>query len=252
MGAAPCGHRQPAARQGHPVAQAAAMITHELFTFTAPQWKKIRKVIYRARGLDADQIERQVTVVVPNSGGKETFTGMQPLRERIEIAVGQYRLYSAVSRLRLSRAKLMKLRKAVKKQQASIVNAVSVPLDVKYGVVVPLLLHSVDGDILKATSEYFGMLLRYLDRLIAQAGSPHHGARKIARDQCWSELLTIWCDLGGKPHGTAAAKFLRAASLPVMRDDVALDPPTIVQWLKRRRRKTAKQQAEPLPRRVIA
>ena len=30
------------------------------------------------------------------------------------------------------------------------------------------------------------------------------------------DLMEIWCDLGGKPSGAATARFLRAASKPVM------------------------------------
>ena len=211
------------------------MIEFSWFTYSDAQWDKIKVVVRDRLGLDADQIERRVTPVI----GEFSITGMQPLRERIQIAVGQYHLYNAVNRRRPSRAELMKLRKDAKKWRTSIDNAVSVPLDVKYGVTVPLLLHSVDGNILKATSEYFGTLLRYLDRLIAQAGSPRHNARKIARNQCWEELLTIWCDLGGEPSDKAAAQFIRAASLPVMGSAIPT-PASIVKLLERRQNGTAK------------
>ena len=70
-------------------------------------------------------------------------------------------------------------------------------------------LHGVDADMLTATSDYFSKLLRNLDRQIEQAGSRSgDNARKTDRDQFWSELLAIWCELGGKPTGAAAADFL--------------------------------------------
>ena len=63
-------------------------------------------------------------------------------------------------------------------------------------------LNGVDADMLTATGDYFGKLLRNLDRLIEQAGSRRDNARKTARDQFWNELLAIWCELGGKPTGS--------------------------------------------------
>ena len=81
--------------------------------------------------------------------------------------------------------------------------------------------------------------MRNLDRQIEQAGSRRDNARKPDRDEFWNELLAIWCELGGKPSGKAAANFLIAASKPVMGSAV----PTlksVVQWLERRQNKTAK------------
>ena len=52
-----------------------------------------------------------------------------------------------------------------------------------------------------------------------------------------SELLTIWCELGGKPSGRAAARFLIAESNPVGADNSI---ETVVKWLGRRQSKTAK------------
>jgi hypothetical protein len=73
--------------------------------------------------------------------------------------------------------------------------------------------------------------------MIEQAGSRRHNARKPARDKCWRELLAVWCDLGGEPHGLGAATFIRAASLPVMGSAVP-SLASIVQWLERRQNAT--------------
>jgi hypothetical protein len=101
-----------------------------------------------------------------------------------------------------------------------------------------LLLNGVDDDMLTATRDYFRKLLANLDRMIDQAGSRRRGnARKPARDRVWTNLLEIWCEFGGKATGTAAALFLRAASLPMMGGAVP-DIPSIMRWLKRRQRRT--------------
>ena len=92
----------------------------------------------------------------------------------------------------------------------------------------------VDAGMLTATRDYFAKLLRNIDRQIEQAGSSRDNARKPDRDQCWSELLAIWIDIGGKPHGVAAAEFIKLASLPVMNSTVP-NLASVVQWLKRHR-----------------
>ena len=50
-------------------------------------------------GLDADQIERQVTVRDSRPDFGESFTGMETLRQRIESTAGQYHLYDDVNDL---------------------------------------------------------------------------------------------------------------------------------------------------------
>jgi hypothetical protein len=75
------------------------MIEIEFPTYTDAQWNEIKAVIRDELGLDADQIERQVTIrnVGPDFG--ESFTGMETLRSRIENAVRQYHLYDGVNDL---------------------------------------------------------------------------------------------------------------------------------------------------------
>jgi hypothetical protein len=58
-------------------------------------------------------------------------------------------------------------------------------------------------------------------------------------------LLVLWCDIGGKPHGSAAARFLIAASKPVG-VDATID--TVVQWLKRQKETVSKLIADLAPR----
>ena len=206
------------------------MIELSLFAYSDEQWNDIKGVVRDALGLDADQIERRITRTV----GRASITGMQPLRDRIELTASLYNLQSASARQSPRRAELIALRRDTENLQASIIDALAVQVATKYDFAAhPLLRPGVDADMLTATSEYFRKLVRNLDRQIEQAGTRRDNARKLDRDQCWDQLTKIWCALGGKPHGAAAADFLMVTSLPVMASAV----PTlksVVQWLERR------------------
>lgn len=194
------------------------MIELEHFDYTDPQWDRI-KVVFRDRlGIDADQTERQITPVIRKS-----------LRSCIEFAVSQYG--PATKR---HRAELIALRKAAKKLRDGIVDAFAVEVEIvgKPNSFARHLLPGVEGDMERATREYFDRLLPNLDRQIELAGRRGDNARKAARDHCWSELLAIWCDLGGKPRGVEAAEFLWVASRPVMHGAVPAHK-SVVRWLER-------------------
>ena len=229
--AEPAGQSGAGASRGR-LAGAAAMIEFEFFAYTDQQWDRIKVAVRDALGLDADQIERQIT---PLRIGDLSITGMQSLRDRIAAAAGMYPLHSAANRRSLRRDELVALRKSAENLRASIISAIAVPVGTKGSPLVhPLLLKGVDVDMLTATSNYFRKLSRNLDRQIEQAGQRGDNARKSDRDHCWNELLAIWCELGGKPHGVEAAEFLWVASKPVMRGAVPAHK-SIVQWLERRR-----------------
>jgi hypothetical protein len=91
-----------------------------------------------------------------------------------------------------------------------------------------------DHDMLDATLVY-----DTLDRQIEKAETPRRGdnARKTERDEFWTSLLVLWCEIGGKPHGVAAARFLIAASKPVGADESIK---TVLQWLQRRKETVTK------------
>jgi hypothetical protein len=86
-----------------------------------------------------------------------------------------------------------------------------------------------------------------LDRQIEKAKMPtrQDNARKTERDEFWTTLLVLWCDIGGKPHGSAAARFLIAASKPVGAD-TTID--TVLQWLKRGKETVSELIADLAPR----
>jgi hypothetical protein len=199
------------------------MIALDLFTYTEQQWDRIKVAVRDALGLDADQIEREITPVIHKS-----------LRSCIEHAVSEYSPAATKRR----RAELSALRKNIENQRASHIDAFTVEVDRKGGMFAVMLLPGVDADMVTATNDYFRKLERNLDRQIEQPGQRGgDNARKTARDHCWSELLAIWCDLGGKPRGVAAAEFLWVASKSVMGDAVPSHK-SIVQWLERRWRAT--------------
>jgi hypothetical protein len=84
--------------------------------------------------------------------------------------------------------------------------------------------------------------------MIEAAPKQQANARKSDRDRCWGELLAIWVELGGKPHGSAAADFLRAASKPAM-GSVVPTYASVVKWLGRRQGKSTKPVRRPVLRR---
>ncbi|WP_426615367.1 hypothetical protein [Bradyrhizobium sp. McL0616] len=205
------------------------MIEFELFAYTNQQWDRI-KVAVDALGLDADKIERRPLAA---SG----LTAMQSLRERIEIAASVYLLQSANTRQRPRRAELIAVRENAENLSARIFDALAVQVGSKHDDTVRLVLRqSVDGDMETATRDYFAKLLQNLDREIEKANQRGDNARKADRDDYWNELLAIWCELGGKASGKAAASFLGAASKPVMGSAVP-DITSVMRWLERRQSK---------------
>lgn len=208
------------------------MIKVEFFTYTDEQWNAIREQVLDDLGLDVDTVTHQVTSRL----GKYSHTGTLSFRDRIELAVSKYRVQSDSNRQSPRRAGLDALRKDAENLRASIIDALAVQIigSSKYDdVATPFLRPGVDADMVTETNEYFRRLLRNLNRQIEQAGRRGDNSRKPARDQCWNELRARWCELGGRPRGLAAAKFVRLASLPVMNSAVP-DLASIIQWLKRR------------------
>ncbi|MBR0750257.1 hypothetical protein JQ582_40790 [Bradyrhizobium japonicum] len=203
----------------HTPARAAVTIEFEFFAYSEPQWDRIKVAVDRL-GLDADQIEREISPVIRTT-----------LRSSIEFVVSQY----SPTRLQPRPAELRALRNDIEKLRVSIIDALFVEVELvgRPASFARRLLPAVDGDMETATRDYFAKLVRNLDRMIEQAGQRGGNARKTARDQCWSELLAIWCDLGGKPRGRAAAAFLWVASKPVMGDAIPAHK-SIAKWLERR------------------
>jgi hypothetical protein len=128
-------------------------------------------------------------------------------RKHIELAVFLY-----LTRRSLGPAELKKLREDTKKLRARIEAAFD---------------HSFT---MHVTAPFFDVLWRNIDTKLERGSN----AKKPDRDQFWAMLLAIWCNLGGKPHGAAAAKFLTEASNPPVSNDVP-NLAAVVLWLNRRR-----------------
>ena len=102
-----------------------------------------------------------------------------------------------------------------------------------------------DTDMLVVTDAWSEKLLRNLDGIIAAIGPPRGktgsaASKNMGRDLFWSDLLAIWCEIGGKKTGADAADFIIAVSLPVFssmppgEQDAVPDRPSVIQWLRRR------------------
>ena len=202
------------------------------FTYTDEQWDPIRTVVRDELGLEADQIQ----IPTPRYREKNVYV-MYSLRGRMEAAAAMYVVHRAAKRQTLSRDELVALRQKAENWRAEINDALAVPIPSKH-FIATILLPGVDVSMPTETDNYFRKLARNLDRQIEQAGQRSDNARKTDRDHCWNELLAIWLELGGKETGKSAARFLEAASKPVMGSAVP-DIASIVQWLERRKKKPA-------------
>jgi len=218
---------------------AGVAIEFSFFTYSEDEWGKIKGIIRKELGVDADKVTRQVTPVPRHGAHEWSKTGIQPLRDRIENAATVYRPQGAINRQSPRRSELNSLRDDAEGLRRRILDALAIKLVTEYDFDDPalapdLLRDGVDDGMLTATRDYFAKLKRNLDRRIAQAGSRRGNARKTDRNWFWNQLLAIWCELGGKESGAAPADFLMLASLPVMGSAVPTFT-SVMQWLERRR-----------------
>ena len=189
--AEPAGQPGAGARPGHQ-AGAAAMIIDEPLTYAEEQWDQIKTVFRDELGLDADQIERQITPLRIGDF-EESITAMQSLRDRIAAAAGKYPLHSATKRQSLRRDELVALRKSAEGLRDSIIGAIAVPLG-HQGFIAELLLPGVDVDMPTATSNYFRKLFHNLDRMIEQRRCARsHWIRRGQRCHCYDVLAENLC-----------------------------------------------------------
>jgi hypothetical protein len=195
------------------------MIRLLYFTYTDEQWKVIKAIVRVGLGRDADNAR--------------VLEG--PLRGIIEVEAGMYYFKDDDSRQRPRRDELIALRKDALKLRDNILDAFTAPVATEYGVSRLVRTEVVDAGMMTASRAYFTKLLHTLDRMIERTGDSRDNARKTARDSYWSELLAVWCELGGKRTGKAVARFLIAASKPV---GAGASIKTVLRWLERRQKKT--------------
>jgi len=131
------------------------------------------------------------------------------------------------------------LREDVENLRARIAGAVAVHINVKNVGPYRLPQPGTDYNMLDAPPVYFARLADTLDRQIekAETRTRRNNARKTERDEFWTSLLVLWCDIGGKPHGVAAARFLIAASKPV---GAGASVKTVLRWLERQKESVSK------------
>ena len=186
------------------------------FRYSAQQWHEIEAVVRDAR-LDVDQITQRT----------------------MEAAASAYLPQNTINRQRLSRDELTVLRKNAKNLRARIAGALAVHLKLKNAGPYSYPRRGVDRDMLDATGNYFTKLLQNLNSQIerTETRTRRDSARKPERDEFWTDLLVLWCDIGGKPHGLAAANFLNAASKPVGAD---ANITTVLRWLDRQKESVSK------------
>jgi hypothetical protein len=194
----------------------------EEFRYSEQEWSELKAVVRHAR-LDVDQIRRTM-----------------------EFAASVYLPQRTINRQRLNRDKLKVLRKDAKNLRARIADALAVHIKSKNGGPQRFPQPGVGDDMLHATSVYFAKLEDTLDRQIekAETRTRRDNARKTERDEFWTTLLVLWCDIGGKPRGAAAARFLIAASKPVGDANIK----AVLKWLELRKETVSKLIADLAPR----
>ena len=190
------------------------------FRYSEPQWSELKAVVRDAR-LDVDQITLRVT------------------RRSMEVAASAYLPQRTIKRQRLSRDELKVLREDAENLRARIAGALAVHINVKNVGPYRLRQPGTDYNMLDAPPVYFARLADTLDRQIekAETRTRRNNARKTERDEFWTSLLVLWCDIGGKPHGVAAARFLIAASKPV---GAGASVKTVLRWLERQKESVSK------------
>jgi hypothetical protein len=198
------------------------------FRYSEPEWDQIKVVVPDALRHEFDKITRR----------------------SMERVVSAYLPRAAINRQRLDREELETLRDDAENLRARIDAALAVHLDIKSARGPHIIRYAnphpgVDRDMLDVTGDYFAKLASNLERQIKKAGrrTRRDSARKIERDELWTKLLVLWIDIGGKPTGTDAAKFLIAASKPVDADaDASIK--TVRKWLDRQKMTDAIKHAE--------
>jgi hypothetical protein len=227
------------------------VIAFGYFTYSDVEWDAIKAVVQRVLGHDADHLVRRIppgtgvdtraplslqgmaALVTALRQRQQGHDGEVFLRDRIEDVIDRYRLMHSGAD-RTSGEQLGRLRADVEALRERVIATMTTPLVIQDNPAVHSLRRpDVDSDLPAATHDYFTRVGRDLDRQLAQAKRRQDSARKAARNHCWEELLTIWCELRGQPHGAGAADFLMTTTLPVMFDEVPRFR-SVLRWLARR------------------
>jgi hypothetical protein len=213
------------------------MIEAVPFTYSDTQWNKMKAVVQKARNRDADEIVLEGTSV---DGTKHDVT----LRIEIEGA----------ARVHLARDKVMRSLPTQMAFRATLTDLCENAERLRDGINRSRAFrashsgYSPDKDMLVATDAYFEKVLRNLNGIIDALGPPRKksgsaASTNLGRNLFWSDLLAIWCQIGGGTTGDdigKAADFLIAVSgavfsaMPDGEQDAVPVRPSVIRWLKRR------------------
>lgn len=210
------------------------MMEFKRFTFSDEQWHQIRTVVRDALDLDADLIVLQGTRMDGTTHGVT-------LRAKIEgtasLHLARDQAMRALPTQMDFRKHLTALREDAQRLHDRI--AASPAFWFAHNDYAP------DTDMLVVTDAWSEKLLRNLDGIVAAIGPPRKktgsaASKYLSRELFWSDLLAIWCEIGGKGRGADAADLLIVVSLPVFdamppgAQDAVPDRPSVIQWLRRR------------------
>jgi hypothetical protein len=207
----------------------------ERFTYSKREWSDIKTVVRDVLNRDADQL-------VLESARMDGTKYDETLRAMIE---GTASVHLARDRVMRSLPTQMAFRK-----QVTVLREDAQRLRDGIDRLHPFRAthngYSPDKDMEFASEVFFPKLLRNLDGIIDALGPPRKktgsaASKNMGRDLFWSEVILVWCKIGGEEAGVAdSADFLIAVSLPVFnamphdtRDEVPKRQ-SVIQWLRRR------------------
>ncbi len=199
---------------------------------SAVHWNRI-KVVVDALGLDADQI---VLESARMDGTKHDVTLRAKIKATASVHLARDRAMRSLPTQLDLRKHLTDLREDAKRMHDRI--AASPAFWFAHNDYVP------DNDMLFVNDAFYEKLLRILDGVIDAIGPSRRktgsaASKNMGRDLFWSDLLAIWCKIGGEKTGAKAADFLIAVSVPVFStmppgaQDEVPDRPSVIQWLRR-------------------
>lgn len=209
------------------------MISVERFAYSEPQWGDIKTVVRDKLNRDADQI---VLESARMDGTKDDET-LRAMIEETAVHLARDRVMRSLPSQMAIRERFTRLREDAKRLRDGIDRLR--PFRARYND------YSPDMDMEVASDIYFEKLVRNLNGIIDALGPPRKksgsaASKNMGRDLFWSEVLAIWCKIGGEETGADAADFLIAVSVPVFkampRDarDAVPQRQSVIQWLRRR------------------
>jgi hypothetical protein len=210
------------------------MISVEVFAYSKREWADIVTVVRDALDRDADQI---VLESARMDGTKYDDTLRAIIGGTARVHLMRDRAMRSLPSQMAFRERLIRLREDAKRLRDGLDRLR--PFRATHND------YSPDKDMEVASEVFFEKLVHNLDGITDALGPPRRktgsaASKNKSRDLFWSEVLAIWCKIGGEETGADAADFLIAVSLPVFyamphdaRDEVP-ERQSVIQWLRRR------------------